>query len=255
MNYIRDRVLRREFLSGTWCNLGSSITAEIAGNAGFDWVLLDHEHGTGGDDALVYQLQGVGCTPAAPIVRIAWNDPVRMKRVLDLGAAGVMVPWVNNADEAKRAVAGMRYPPAGMRGVARATRAVAFGRDVEPYFREANDKLLTVVQIETEEALANVEAIAAVDGADVLFVGPVDLSTNMGIQLQFEHPRFKDALRRVSDAARGAGKAAGILLATAAQIEGVAGAGFTFVALSSDGSMVWAGMRAVADALGAFKRR
>src|SRR4051812_27850645 len=120
---LRQRALAGRFLAGTWCNLGSSLTAEVAGQSGFDWVLLDGEHGSGDYGDLVRQLQAVDATPAAAVVRVAWNDPVRVKRVLDLGAAGIMVPYVNTADEARRAAAAMRYPPAGIRGAARNTRA------------------------------------------------------------------------------------------------------------------------------------
>ena len=255
MKYLRDRALGGEFLAGTWCNLGSSLTAEIAGLAGFDWVLLDLEHGAGDHSELLPQLQAVSATPAAPIVRVAWNDLVRFKRVLDLGASGVMVPFVNTADEARRAVEAMRYPPEGVRGMARFTRAAGFGWEFDEYARRANAGLLTVVQIETGQAVANAAAIAAVDGADVLFVGPTDLSTNLGVPLSWDEAEFRGALRQVVTACRNAGKAAGILLSSASQIDQAAADGFRFVALGSDGSMVAAGMKAAAEALGKHKGR
>ena len=249
MRFIRERVLAGEFLAGGWCNLGSSVTAEIAGLAGFDWVLIDTEHGTGDLDALVGQLQAVSATPAVPIVRIAWNDPPRYKRVLDMGAMGVMAPYVNTAEEARQAASSMRYPPAGIRGVAKLNRGSSFGADFDRYFTTANDGLLTVVQIESPDAVANAEKIAAVDGVDVLFIGPLDLSVNLGIPQQFDHPKFKAALEKVAKAARGAGKAAGILLLSEDQVEEVKAAGFTFVALGSDGGFVAAGMRRAAARL------
>ena len=238
-----------EFVAGTWCNLGSSLTAEIAGRSGFDWVLLDGEHGSGDFGDLVHQLQAVAATHAKAVVRVAWNDPVRIKRVLDLGAAGIMVPYVNTADEARRAAAAMRYPPAGIRGAARNTRATGFGQGFDDYFRRANDDLLTVVQVETEEAVSNAADIAKVDGVDVLFVGPLDLSVSLGAPLQLDAPRFREAVARVVGAARAAGKAAGILLGAAGQVDQAVRDGFTFVALGSDGGMVAAGMKAAADAL------
>ena len=248
MNYIRDRVLNRELLSGTWLNLGSSMTAEIAALAGFDWVVLDLEHGAGDHDSLVHQLQAVSGTPAAPIVRVAWNEAPRFKRVLDLGCAGVVVPYVTTPAEAEQAVAAMRYAPEGVRGTASLTRAAAFGREFDEYFATANEKLLTVVQIETEATLEHVDEIAAVDGVDVLFIGPLDLSVSMGIPRQLDHARFRAAVAKVNEAARGAGKAAGTLLGTPDQIEQAVADGFTFIGLSSDGSVVAEGMRALAVA-------
>ena len=255
MKYLRQRVLGGEFLAGTWCNLGSSLTAEVAGLAGFDWVLLDLEHGAGDHSELLPQLQAVAATPAAPVVRVAWNDPVRFKRVLDLGAAGVMVPFVNTADEARLAVQAMRYPPQGVRGMARFTRAAGFGWEFDDYARRANAELLTVVQIETAQAVANAADIAAVDGADVLFVGPTDLSTNLGVPLTWDEAEFRGALQQVVTACRQAGKAAGILLSGPAQVEQAVADGFRFVALGSDGAMVAAGMRAAAEALGKHRGR
>ena len=253
MKDIRQRVLERELMTGTWVNLGSSVTAEIAGLAGFDWILLDIEHGMGDHESLVHQLQASASTPAAPIVRIAWNDAPRFKRVLDLGASGVMVPYINNADEARLAAASMRYPPQGIRGVASLNRASGFGHDFDQYFKTANDNLLTVVQIETEEAVKNAGEIAAVDGVDVLFVGPLDLSVNLGVRQQFDHPIFREAMAKIAAASHKAGKAAGILLAKPEQIERTLADGFTFVALKSDGGMIAAAMRETFAAFEKYK--
>lgn len=254
VKYIRQRVLSGELVSGTWCNLGSSISAEIVGRAGFDWLLIDIEHGSGDYESLVHQLQAVAGTPAAPIVRIAWNEAPRFKRVLDLGPSGVMVPYVSTAAEAKQAIESMRYPPQGIRGVSMSNRACGFGRDFEAYFTTANDNLLTVVQIETEAALDAAPDIAAVDGVDVLFVGPLDLSANMGIRQKYDHPRFLDALARVLAACRKTGKAAGILLPGADRMEQMVTNGFTFLAAGSDGGLVASGMAKLAERLQGCKR-
>ncbi len=250
MKTLRQRALQREVLSGTWLNLGSSLTAEIAGRVGFDWLLIDLDHGSGDEAHLLGQLQAIDSTPAAAIVRIAWNELPRFKRTLDLGPAGIMVPYVNTADEARQAVAAMRYPPQGVRGAARFTRAAGFAQEFETYFAEANAKLLTIVQIETPQAVANVEEIAEVEGVDVLFVGPLDLSVGLGIPQQLTHPDFRAALHRVAAAAEKAGKAAGILLATADQIAPTIADGFTFLAVGSDGGMVAGGMKNLAAAFG-----
>mgnify|MGYP001550240098 CR=1 FL=1 len=246
---LRSRVLAREWVPGTWLNLGSPITAEIAGLLGFDWVLIDHEHGAGGDDTMLAQLQAVASTPAVPIVRIAANEAPRFKRALDMGAHGIMAPYVSTAAEAAAAVAAVRYPPHGTRGVAKFHRGVAFGGDFEEYYLHVHEWLLTVVQLETPEAIKNADDIAAVDGADVLFVGPTDLSYNMGMRDQIESPAFVEALKRVVTAAKNRGKAAGILVHNAALVPKCRDWGFTFVALGSDGGAVRAGLQQFHTAL------
>ena len=143
----------------------------------------------------------------------------------------------------------MRYPPQGIRGAASLTRAAAYGKDFSEYLSTANQKLLTVVQIETEPTLEHLDDIAAVDGVDVLFIGPLDLSVSMGIPAQFDHPRFRAAVARVNEAARRAGKAAGILLGRVEQIEQTVADGFTFIGIGSDGSVLANGMRALASAV------
>ncbi len=245
----RRRALAGEWLAGSFINLGSPLTAEIAGRSGFDWLLLDQEHGPGGEETLLHQLQAVAATPAAPIVRIAANEPPRFKRVLDLGAAGIMVPYVSTEAEARAAVAALRYPPRGIRGVSKFNRAAGFGLAFDDYYAHAHERLVTMAQIETPEAVAAAPAIAAVDGVDVLFIGPLDLTTNLGVPGHFDDPRFADARRSVAAAARKAGKAAGILLTVAAQIPVVRAEGYTVVALGSDGGSVTAGLLAAAVAL------
>lgn len=245
----RRRVLAREWLCGTFLNLGSPMTVEIAGLAGFDWVLIDHEHGPGGEDTLLHQLHAASATPAIPIVRIALNEVPRFKRVLDMGALGVMVPYVNTAAEARAAVAAMRYPPHGIRGVAKFNRGAGFGGDFEEYYLHAHERLVTVIQIETPEAVQNIDEIAAVDGADVLFVGPTDLSYNLGIRDQLESAQFVGILQRVSDAARRHGKAAGILVHVPALVPKCRELGYTFVALGSDGGAVRAGLLNIVQTL------
>ena len=247
----RSRVLERELLVGTFLNLGSSVSVEIAARSGLDWVLIDREHGVGGQDSLIHQLQAASAGGAPAIVRIPWNNPEHFKRVLDLGAAGIMVPYVSSAREAEQAVAAMRFPPRGVRGVAKLNRGSGFGQDFEEYFAQAHERLLTVVQIETVAAVEAIDAIAATDGVDVLFVGPLDLSVSLGIPQEFDHPRFKEAKAEVAAAAEKAGKASGILLLAPDQIEPTLEDGFTFVAFGSDSGQIAAGMRGV---VGAFER-
>lgn len=253
MKWIRKKTLEGKVLGGVFLNLGSTMTAEIAGNAGLDWVLMDMEHGPGDHQVLLAQLQAVESTPAAALVRIAWNELPRFKRTLDLGPSGIMIPWINGPDEARQAVSSMRYPPQGTRGVAGSPRAAGFSRNFKQYFQEANENLLTVVQIETQEAVSNVEAIAAVEGVDVLFIGPLDLSVSLGMVGDFEHPDFRSALQKVASAARKAGKAAGILLRGPEDLERAVSEGFTFLGIGSDGGLIAQGMPRLAAAFDQYR--
>ena len=149
INAIRERTLNRDLVTGTFISLGNSVTAEIAGAAGFDWVLLDLEHGSGDQEALKYQIQAVSATQASSIIRIESNEPPRFKRVLDLGASGIMIPYVSTVEEAEQAVASLRYPPRGIRGVAKLARGSNYGAEFEEYFERGHELLTTVVQIET----------------------------------------------------------------------------------------------------------
>lgn len=255
MKWIADRVRRGELLSGGWLNLGSNLTAEIAGLAGFDWICIDLEHGAGDFSELLHQLQALESTPSAPIVRIAANDAARFKRVLDLGPSGVMVPYVNSRAEAEQAAAAMKYPPMGIRGVAKLNRAARFGSGFDEYFSRANDELTLVLQIETEPAVAKAAEIAAVDGVSALFVGPLDLSVSLGVPQQYGHSDFLQAIEHVVAVCRDAGRAAGILVPSAAEIPRFAELGFTLIAASSDGSIVQQGMNALARAFAECKRQ
>lgn len=238
----RSRVLAGEWLAGSFINLGSALTAEIAARAGFDWLMLDYEHGPGSEETLLHQLQAVSASGAATIVRIADNEAPRFKRALDLGSDGVMVPYISSEAEARAAVAAVRYPPHGIRGVSKFNRAAGFGQGFEDYYQHAHERLVTMAQIETPESLERLDAIAGVDGVDVLFVGPLDLTTNLGIQGQFDHPLFVDARQKVVAAAKRAGKAAGILATAPGQISTLRAEGYTVMAFGSDGGAVTAGL-------------
>ena len=249
MKWIRERVLSGEWMGGTFLDLASSFIAEIAGQAGFDWLIVDLEHGMGDHRDLPFQLQAIASSSAAPLVRVAWNDPVRFKHVLDLGPSGVMVPYVSSAEEAQRAVAAMRYPPAGVRGAAGMVRACDYGPGFGEYFQAANSQLLTILQIETKDAVNRADEIAAVEGVDVLFVGPLDLSISLGIVGQWNHPTLRAALATVVNACRKAGKVAGILATTEEQVAQVKAEGFTFVGLGTDINAVTDAMRQMASTM------
>lgn len=242
MKWIRNDVLSGKIMAGTFLGLGSSIIAEIAGRSGFDWVLVDLEHGCGDHPQLVFQLQALESTPAAPLVRIAWNDPTRFKRVLDLGPSGVMVPYVSTAEEAEYAVKSMRYPPKGIRGMASSTRATTFGQEFSEYFLRANEDLLTIIQIETAQGVKHASEIASIDGVDVLFVGPLDLSVNLGYPRQFDHPEVRSAMEKVISACRNSGKIPGLFLGNQDVGQAIE-QGFTFLSHGSDTLAVTGGLK------------
>ena len=255
MKNLKKRLANGETLLGCFLNLGSPLTAEITGRAGFEFAVIDLEHGSGTEVDVLSQLQALEATDAGVIVRVESHERQRAHRVLDLGAEGIMFPRVDSAPEASRAVAGLRYPPQGVRGVAAANRACDFGTTYREYMEAAASTLLGVVQIESETALASVDAIAAVDGADVLFVGPMDLTQSLGILAQFDHPRYLEALETVSTAARSHGKSLGVLMARPEDFDRYHALGFRFIACGSDGTLLNAGARRQMELLAAARTR
>jgi 2-keto-3-deoxy-L-rhamnonate aldolase RhmA len=183
-------------------------------------------------------MQALSRFSTAPIVRIPWLDQVYVKWALDIGASGIMVPYVETVEQAQYAVSCMRYSPQGIRGLGTATRASDYGYDFPHYFSTANRELLTVVQVETVRAVDNAADIAAIDGVGVLFVGPMDLSNNGNMPGKFSDPRFMEMLRCVADAARGRGKACGILLPDADLVSSLREIGYTFIAVASDSGLL-----------------
>jgi 4-hydroxy-2-oxoheptanedioate aldolase len=237
VQWIDKARLRTELLAGTFLNLGSPTAVEIVAGAGFDWLLLDLEHGSGSFHDLRSQMLATRGSQAATIVRLPSIDADLVKFVMDSGAAGVMFPYVANAAEAARAVQVMKYPPEGNRGVAQVIRATDYGREWKSYLAQANSQSLVVVQIETPEAVAQADSIASVPGIDVLFVGPMDLSVNLGHPGDFQQPEFIAQLESVVAACERHGRTAGILsrpeLVTAHRQMG-----FRFMALGSDSGAV-----------------
>jgi 4-hydroxy-2-oxoheptanedioate aldolase len=238
MGNLKERLRQGETIIGCWLNLGNSITAEIVGSAGFDWVLVDLEHGSGTEKDLLYQLQAIESTAASPIVRVESYRRQRIQRALDFGAAGIMCPQINNESEAKKVADNIIYPTEGNRGVAKMVRASGFGRSFSVYRENMRENLLGVVQIETIEALNHVEQISAVDGVDVLFIGPGDLSMQLGIFGQFDHPKFRKVLDTIVDAAQKAGKTAGMLLYDPTDFGTYCKLGIQMVACGSDGTFI-----------------
>ena len=235
---------------GSWIMSNSAIVAEAMGHAGFAWSVVDMEHSPLDFGSLVHVLQAVAATPMLPVTRVPWNDRVTLKRVLDAGATTLLVPFVQNADEARAAAQACRYPPEGVRGMAGMSRATRFGT-VPNYFNTANAGISVIVQLETISAVAEREAIAAVPGVDGLFLGPADLSGSMGHVGQLTHPAvmavMADAVRR----AKAVGKFVGTVGGTPELVREYRAMGFDFVAIASDLGLLMGAATAAVQALAA----
>lgn len=222
---------------GLWNALPGSYAAEIAAGAGFDWILLDTEHAPSDPIAVLPQLQAIAGYPVSAVVRPAANDAVLIKRFLDAGAQSLLVPYVQTAEEAAAAVAAVRYPPAGIRGISSVSRATRFGR-IPGYATQAEAEICLLVQVETRETLDRIEEIAAVEGVDGIFVGPADLAATFGRPGEPGHPEVvaavEDAIRRIV----AAGKPAGILTADPAFARRCIALGTTFTAVGIDAGLL-----------------
>lgn len=246
---LRERLARGETVMGTFLGLAAPLSAEVVVSAGLDFVLLDLEHGAGGEEqvgATVLATAGYG---AATIVRVETDDRIRIGRALDAGAAGIMLPRQEGAEQVRDALRHLYVPPRGDRGVAGYTRAGRWGQDPAA-LRRAADQTVGVVQVETLGALEDVERIAATDGVDVLFIGPADLSTALGVPGQLDAPQFQDAVRAVLAAAERHGKACGTVAGTVQRAAELREQGFRFLLLASDGALLAATVRAALAELG-----
>jgi len=230
---------------GLWSSLSSSYSVEVIAGAGYDWILLDCEHSPNDLENLLTQLQAAAPYPSHPVVRVPWNDMVTIKRVLDVGAQSLLIPYVSTAEEARAAVSYTRYPTAGVRGVAGTTRATRFGR-IKDYAKRAHEEICVLVQVETQGALDNIEAICAVEGVDGVFIGPADLHASLGYTGEIANPKVKpmidEAIRRI----RKAGKAPGILTPNEADAKHWLGCGGLFVAVGADVGILARGAEALA---------
>ncbi len=245
-NRFRQRLLASERLVGCWLSLGSPITTEVLGVAGFDWLLLDAEHAPNDVLSLIPQLMALKDSTSAPVVRPPSNEPVVIKRLLDAGFHNFLVPFVESAEQARQAVAATRYPPAGIRGVSVSQRSNRYG-SVPDYFKIVNEHIAVIVQIENRSGVAAAAEIAAIEGVDCLFVGPSDLAAAFGHLGNPNHPEVQEAIQQVQAAARAAGKPAGILAPAEADARRYLGAGLSFVAVGSDLGVLRMSSQALAD--------
>jgi 4-hydroxy-2-oxoheptanedioate aldolase len=222
---------------GTFIGMATPVSAEVCAASGFDWVLLDLEHGAGGEEQVRDVVPAAGSYGVPTVVRVEAAERIRIGRALDCGAAGIMLPRLNNAAEVTAVLTHLRYPPVGDRGVATYNRACQFGLDPGALDR-ADHETLCVVQIESAQAAADAEAIAAIDGVDVLFIGPRDLSHDLGVPGDTTAPAYVQALDTVLSAARRHGKACGMLVPDGATAAARLEQGWTFLAIGSDSTLL-----------------
>ncbi|GAB3276286.1 4-hydroxy-2-oxoheptanedioate aldolase [Sinomonas notoginsengisoli] len=243
---LRARIQAGETTVGTFVGLGSQTAAEVCAASGADWILVDLEHGAGSEETVGPAVLAAGAYGVPTLVRVETDDRIRVGRVLDQGAAGIMLPRLQGHREVAEALSHLHYPPHGDRGVATYNRSCRWGMDASP-LSSTEQRSLGIVQIENRSALDEVEQIAALDAADVLFVGPLDLSTALGVPWMFDSPEYRAALHRVLEAAERHGKAAGILALDAPAAARYIAEGFRFVAIGSDSTVLAAALRSSFD--------
>ena len=222
---------------GLWSALGSNIVAEMLSYVGADWILFDMEHAPNDLPLLVTQLQAMNGSRSVPMVRPAWNDPVILKQLLDAGVHNFVIPFVQNAKEAEAAVAAVRYPPRGIRGVAAGARGSHYGFEKD-YWRTIAERITVIAQVETKEAIDELDAICAVDGIDCAFVGPNDLAASMGYLMGVGNQEVQDVMASVPGVCARHGKAAGTLASNADEVRRYIDMGYKFVGLGSDAGLL-----------------
>ena len=232
-NAFRKALIENRTQIGCWCSLGSPITTEVMGLAGFDWLLLDGEHAPNDVMTFIPQLMALKDSSSAPVVRPPWNDTVIIKRLLDAGFYNFLVPFIESADDARRAVAATRYPPQGVRGVSVSHRSNRYGT-INDYMQTINDNIAVIVQIESRTAVAAIDDICAVDGVDCVFIGPSDLAAGYGHLGDPLHPEVQEAMQKILASAKAHGKAAGILAPIEADARRYLAMGATMIAVGSD---------------------
>jgi 4-hydroxy-2-oxoheptanedioate aldolase len=249
MKNLKERIQSGETVHGSWLNLGSHVSADIMGHAGFDWLLIDLEHGPGYEDMMFHQLQVLAAMNVTPVVRTCEPSRGRIQQILDSGAHGIMFPQITSTAEARSATQLMYYPPRGTRGMAKITRATHFGKTAKEYIEQLDKTLIGIIQIETASALKEVEAVAALDEVDVLFVGPTDLSVSLDTFGQLHHPVFQKALKDVAVAAKKFGKAAGVLIQDLSEYDMYAELGYRFLACGGDSVFIMQGANSLAASM------
>ena len=232
-NRFRQDIIDGKRLIGCWSSLGSHIVTEVLGQSGFDWILLDGEHAPNDILSFIPQLMSLKDSPSAPVVRPPWNDPVIIKRLLDIGFYNFLIPFIESAEDAKKAVAATRYPPEGMRGVSVSHRGNRYGT-LKDHYQLINDNITVLVQIEGPAGVTALDEICQVKGVDGIFIGPSDLAAGYGHLGQPLHPEVQQAMQNVFDSAKRHGKPVGILAPVEEDAKRYLKMGATFVAVGSD---------------------
>jgi 2-dehydro-3-deoxyglucarate aldolase/4-hydroxy-2-oxoheptanedioate aldolase len=220
---------------GGFLQMLSPVSAEIMSRAGFDWLIVDLEHAPGDFANLQAQLQAMSGSGVVPFARAPWNDMVAIKRILDTGVMGVLIPYVNTREEAEAAVAACKYPPQGVRGVAGSTRAAGYTRDMRSYLGAANDEIVVMIAVETMEAVENLDEILQVDGLDGIFIGPVDLASNMGHMGDPSQPEVQQAIALIESKVLPSGKFLGMLAGDWGKARQCFEKGYRLMAVMQDG--------------------
>jgi 4-hydroxy-2-oxoheptanedioate aldolase len=251
-NPLKARLKAGRKCLGVWLAANAPLFAESISDVGFDFALIDHEHGPGDLMGLIGQLQalrsGAGAAAPSSVVRVPWNDQVYIKRVLDTGAEGVMVPMVESAEQARAAVAACKYPPAGSRGVAMgSTRATNFGADAKDYWTRANDEVFVMLQIETPRAVEAIAEIAAVPGCDALFIGPADLTANCGASPLAPTAETQAVIARAEAAIKKAGKPMASVQHSGLSVQQMFDRGYALIMSGTELSILRRAAKAVVD--------
>lgn len=250
VNRFKQRLNSGEVQIGLWLGLADTYCAELAANAGFDWLLIDGEHAPNDLRSMLGQLQAIAPYASEAIIRPVIGDTALIKQVLDIGVQTVLVPMVENAAQARELVRAIHYPPQGIRGVGSALARASRWNTIPDYLDQADAQMCLLVQIESREGLANLDAITAVDGVDGVFIGPADLSASMGHRGNPGHPEVQAAIEDAIVRIRKAGKGAGILSADETLARRYIELGATFVAVGVDTTVLMRGLQALA---GKFK--
>ena len=255
-NLMKEKLMAGKVVIGAKLRFGSPAIAEMFGYAGFDYLVLDSEHAPQTPVGIQQQIQALSATPATPIVRIVKNDPDLMRPYLDMGAVGILAPFINTAADARLGARAVRYPPVGTRGFGPA-RASRFGLDVD-YYKTANENMVFLPIIEDVEAVRNIDALLSVEGVDSFIIGPVDLSFSLGIPMQFDHPRFQEAIQTVTKAGLASGKPMGTSIYggdmyNPQTYRKFIDQGYTLLLIGGDEWMLSDALRRMGDCIGSFK--
>jgi 4-hydroxy-2-oxoheptanedioate aldolase len=249
-NHFKSAIRDGNLQVGLWLNMGEALPAEIAATAGFDWLVIDGEHGPNDLRSILAQLQALAAYPVEPVVRVPVGEPWILKQVLDIGARTVLVPMVESADQARELVRAMRYPPKGIRGVGAAVARASAFNTISDYADGAADEICLLVQAETTAAIADLENIAGVEGVDGVFIGPADLSADMGFLGRIEAPEVQRVIEKAIGTITDAGKAAGILTFSESLNRRYIELGARFVAVGADVTEFAGALRSLASRYG-----